>query len=203
MRAIIALLLSSVAACAADKTADTSKDTHAAPTIAPIESAPPPPVVDPQQYVGRRSSDWLLEAPEPLRPRGERILADESDLGLVVLSIDGGGELIFLDRRTEEGDFIIEAVLELPVHVGSKQVAWEHCLFEGKADPRIVAVAADNRGCEPAPVSAAWRVDLDAAVFESISPAEVRCLAPDCEHVELPGGVPGGVVGGVVGGGAN
>lgn len=188
MRALACLLLS-LAACAIDKPADVPRSTTTEETT--------PQARDAQKYIGFRSPDLLLEGPPSLRPRGERIIDGTDHHGLVVLGVEGGGELIFLDRRTDEGDFIVEAVLELP-DVTHEQVAWDYCELDGKPDSRIVAVVAAGTQCDPANalVSSAWRANPEAARFDAISPDGVRCPAPTCDRTA---GVPGGVVGGVPG----
>jgi hypothetical protein len=225
MRAFIPVLMMA-AACGADNKPEPPATPEPAGEATPAIPEPPPasgaPVPSPpaaagtpapaaagaQQYVGLRSPDLLLEVPEPLRPRGERVLDEDSKLGLVAVGLEGGNELIFLDRRTDEGDFVVEAVLEMPAGVTAEQVAWEHCEAGGKLDPRVVGVVPTGAACSGpgAAATLAWRVDRDAKRFDSIAPDDIRCRPPMCpdpignDLQGVPGGVEGGVEGGVPGG---
>lgn len=192
---------------AADPEATAGEPAATPQAAAPTATDPAPAAAGAQQYVGLRSPDLLLEVPEPLRPRGERVLDDHSNLGLVAVGIEGGGELLFLDRRTDEGDFVVEAVLEMPAGVTAEQVAWEHCEVSGKLDPRVVGVVPAGADCDNAPAATlAWRVDREAKRFDPIAPDDIRCRPPRCpdqagnELQGVEGGVPGGVEGGVPGG---
>lgn len=199
MRAITCLLLG-LAACATDKPTDAMRSTTGTGPM-PVEApgvelaASRTEAGEAQKYIGFRSPDLLFKAPNSLRPRGERIIDDTENYGLVVLGDAGGGELIFLDRRTDEDDFVVEAVLELP-DATYDQVAWEHCELDGKPDTRIVALVAVGSTCDRANalVSAAWRVNPEAGRFDAISPDRVRCPAPICTYAGDTGGVLGGVV---------
>ncbi len=156
-----------------------------------------PPAARAQQYVGLRSPDLLLEAPDPLLPRGERVLDAVSPWGLVALAVEGGNQLLFLDRLTDKGDFIVEAVLELPEDVSAEQVAWENCEADQQLDTRVVATVPAGAGCEPplAAAELAWRVDPEASRFAPIAAEGIRCRPPTCdEPVDngIPMGVPGG-----------
>jgi hypothetical protein len=184
MRAIGFFMVLGATTCATDKPAEVPAHTITDVEVDPPDSDAPASIANAQQYVGLRSTDLLLDAPDPLLPRGERILDDTSSYGLVALRIDGGHELLFLDRRTDEGDFIVEAVLELSAGVTWEQVAWEGCEVDGALDPHVVAVVAADAGCEPssAPASLAWRADPKAGQFKTIAPDNVRCLPPTCDR---------------------
>ena len=210
---VLSILLAAPAACGAD-------GKPAAPArgaTVPARASDAPPAGTAHRYVGLRSADLLLELPAPLLGRGERVLGDSADLGIVSVGTEGGGELLFLDRRTEKGDFEVLAVLELPAGVSADRVAWDGCHAGARPDPHVVAVVAAGAGCE-APGGAvvqAWRVNEEARRFEPIDAGGITCLAPTCETGEeggvvggveggveggVPGGVEGGVSGGVVGG---
>lgn len=206
MRAVAFSLVLGATACATATPSELSGpiNTEAEPAPTDTEAAAidePAPAPGAQRFVGLRSPDLLLEAPKPLLPRGERILDGTSRYGLVALGIEGGNELIFLDRRTEQGDFIVEAVLELPAGVTWKQVAWDDCQVDGKPDSQVVAIVAADAGCEPlhAPAISAWRADPEAGQFKIIAPETIRCPPPTCEQTNDTGVMVGGVVGSVVG----
>ena len=194
---LLSTLLAVPAACGADSKPTAPPAAVAAPAAT---SASPPAATGAHRYVGLRSADLLLELPAPLLGRGERVLGDSVDLGVVSVGIEGGGELLFLDRRTEKGDFEVLAVLELPAGVTADRVAWDGCHSGARPDPHVVAVVSAGAGCEApgGPAEQAWRVDQAARRFEAIDAGGITCLAPTCETGEA--GEEGGVVGGVVGG---
>lgn len=191
-------VLSAACVTAAARSSPTDTDSSVETARAAAERDHRRATLDPQQYVGLVAEDLLFDLPEPLLPRGERILDDAEGWGVVAVGIRGGGELVLLDRKLDAGGFRVVAVLELPVDVDAAQVAWADCALDGRPATRLVAVVPADGSCEPpgAPAERAWRADPVGGTFQDVPADGVSCLPPMCERPIdglIEGGVPGSI----------
>lgn len=152
-----------------------------APSVSPAPSPPSPAA----HLVGRSSPDLLLDPPEGLHPRGERILESAAGWGLVAASLDGLGEVVVLDRLDDREHYVIEAVLLLPPRAPAARVAWDYCNLDGAPADRVVALVTRDDVCAVAEgtVERAWRAAPEQRRFDAVDPDRVRCPAPHCADV--------------------